>query len=436
MRMRIQWRLARRRLSYAFISVVGACATAPVGGPLPMHQVAELEARFVRDTADLDARIRLAAAYLRSGQTEQSLLLLEPVASGGRQAPAAVSFYLGITYEALGRFSEARRLYDEYLARGASPELVRRVQGRMGVLEQREAELAVRTALSREQESREGTPNPRVIAVLFEFATNQPMPALGRALAELLTTDLSQTDRLSIVPLATTQRLMREIRLVEQNSVDAQTLARAGRLLGAGRVIHMRLEGGESGLRLLAQVVPVVAAGSARTPPINHRGPLRDVITMEKTFVLTLFRALGVELNASERQRVARRATSSVRALLSFGHGLLSEEAGDHAQAVVHYRSALVHDAGLTPASVGLDRVQAQPAVATESMETLAAAGEAELGSRAASPPEVTRRRRFAGVERFVPAPSRRDPAAEVMGTEGIEHRGREIVIPRPGATR
>ncbi len=431
----IEWWLARSPMVPVCALALGACATAPARAPLTPGQVTQLEARVARDPADAGARVELAAAYLQSDRNQQAATLLEGVV-GAPQHPAVASYYLGVAYEALGRAADARRRYGDYLTRGASSEIKQRIRRRLAVLDRRELEMAVAAALAREQTLLRTAPDARVVGVFpYLTAAGEQLTPLGRALAELLTTDLRQTDRLRVVERAQLQHLLNEIRLAEEGAVDAQTAARAGRLLGAGRIVQGRIDGTESVLRIQSMVVAVPAGRGGAPQPITHRGPLSNLFDMQKTLVLAIYRALGVELTVAERQRVNRRPTQNVQALLAFGLGLEAEDAGRHAQAVEHFRRASALDPGFTEARTAQERTQFKLESASETTQDLVMAGAFELappttGAAAAS---VLLRQRLVNVDGLVPGLSRRDPLAEILRTEGIGLRGRlQIVIIRP----
>ncbi|MGH7552984.1 MAG: tetratricopeptide repeat protein, partial [Longimicrobiales bacterium] len=217
--------------SAALVLVLSACATATSTSraPLTPQAVAEMEARSTREPGNVDARVELAAAYLRTGRNQESARLLEGVVAAP-QPPAAASYFLGVAYEALDRSTDARRAYDAYLQRGSSDQLKRLVRGRLALMDRRDLEQAVRASLAREQQIGPNAAAARVVGVFPFLSTAGPtLTPLSRAFAELLSTDLDQTDRLTVVERSQVQFLLDEIQLAEAGAVDPQTAARAGR---------------------------------------------------------------------------------------------------------------------------------------------------------------------------------------------------------------
>src|SRR5690606_20054840 len=106
-------------------------------------------------------------------------------------------------------------------------------------------------------------PVPATVAI-FPFLVqmrDSTFRPLGRAMAEMLVTDLSQTDRLRVLERLRVQALADEMSLVEEGLIDPATAARGGRMLGAARVVQGSIAGSEAALQLDAAVVGVESAG-------------------------------------------------------------------------------------------------------------------------------------------------------------------------------
>jgi tetratricopeptide (TPR) repeat protein len=409
------------------LSVAAGCATSRPPTPITPEQIHELEERQQRDAADVQARIELGAAYVGNERPNDALALLEPLASDA-QAPASAAFYLGLAYEQLDRTADARRQYTAYLERGSTPALVRRVRSRLALLDRRDLELAVEAAVASEQTLAGRTPPPRSVGV-FPFITGlgEELRPLGRAFAELLSSDLGQTDRVTVVERARVQYLLDEIRLAETGAADPQTAARAGRMLGAGRIVQGRLDGDAAALRIQALVVPVPGTPPA---PVTQTGALNELFALQTNLAYDIFAALGVELTAAERERIAQRPTQNVQALLAFGFGIEAEDVRRYPEAIVHYERAVRLDPSFAEAQQALDRARII-AEADETPDRLATAALLELDLDINS--HIRLRRRLARIERLVPSPEDRDPIVEVLGLEGIGRRSRvDVVVPRP----
>jgi TolB-like protein len=407
--------------------LASACATVPAPTPLPTaDEVPALYAALTRDPGDLGTRVRLAEAYRLSGNAEAARQLLEPVAD---YAPLA-GFHLGLALEDIGRHDDARRLYRDYAERGGNEQLRSRVRARLALLERMELEAAVRAALADEQRLAERPPEPQTVGVFpFLAVTDNPeLQPLGTALAELLTTDLSQTDRLRVLERSQVRALLQEMALGESGRVDPATAARSGRILGAGNIVQGRVEADANAIDLQAVVVLVPAPADAAFTPVREQDALPQLFDMEKRLALALYERMGIQLTTAERERVTRHATRNVQALLAFGMGLESADAGDHAGAAGHFARALTLDPGF-------ELARSEHAV-SDMLYRAAAADPLDmvrLGLQEAAP-VVAPADIFLPLEGMILGPGGRDAVAEVMGTEGTGRRGTaSIVIRRPG---
>lgn len=397
---------------------------APPAAPTPA-EIPSLQAELERQPGSLAVRMRLAEAYRLAGQGEAALVLLEPVVSERPEAALA----LGLAYESLDRVADARRAYADYVERGRDGSLKVRVRERLALLERQELEDAVRSALAREGELANTAPTPNTVGVFpFLAVTDDPeLKPLGTALAELLTTDLSQTDRLTVVERAQVQALLTELSLGESGRVDPATAARSGRLLGAANLVQGRVE--PSGSDLSVQAVVVSVPGGQDVPaPVRETDALARIFDMEKRLALALYEQMGIQLTQAERERVTRQTTTNVQALLAFGFGLEAADAGQDVEAATHFVRALNLDPGFDLARAHWTKADQSIRAAGTSANTLGRLSLAEAGSVS------DWRTRFEAVEALMANPAARDPAAEVLGAEGPGRRGTaEVVIRRPG---
>jgi len=407
-------------LSLALTGCGGALAARPA--PPTPAEIRELEARVTDDPADVDARVGLARVRLLEGRPDDAQPLLDAVLAadpGHRDA----GLLLGTLHEQRGEFREADERYRAYLAGSPDPALRADVAGRLERV-RRELLLAeARALVAREQELVTSAPTPRTVAVFpFLLQTNDPrLDPLGRAMAELLATDLAQTDRLTVLERMRVQMLLDEIALAGSGLVDPATAARSGRLLGAEQVVQGSLSGDEAALQLSAAVVGVTSGEPAST--VEEQDALERLFAMEKRLALEIYRSLGIELTPAERERVERRHTDSIEALLAFGLGLQAEDFGDFAAARQNFTRAAVLD----------------PAFDAALLKQAAA----EQVANAISPTEIAQRvviggeaARLAEIEALVPGLGGRDAAAELFGHEGIGRPGGVVrVILRGGSS-
>ena len=411
------WTRVRLR---AVAFVVACClGCAPVATVTPAPSSAELrrlEQAVARNATSARSAIALADAYRAAARAEDARPLLErTLAREPNDVNAA--FLLGVVYEDLGRFADARRLYHTYIDnKHASKPLREALTRRLPVLQRRELQVAVRDALAREAELVNKPPTPFTIAIFpYQFVGLDTLyKPLGRAMAEMLVTDLSQTTRIKVLERAEVQLLLDEMKLAETGAVNPATAARTGRMLGAERVVQGSMDGTVRALQLETSVVRVganrwpgevaLAAGRSSVQSLSERDALPAFIAMEKRTAFKIYAALGVTLTEVERTRVNHRQTESLSALLAYGRGLAAEDRGDFDAARRHFAESAALDASFEAASTALARATSAWRAAAVSTRQLAAS---------------VRFARGALPDFFLPDPMSRDASAEILRTEG-----------------
>jgi thioredoxin-like negative regulator of GroEL len=417
-------RLARRAPILAGVLAAGSSCTpaATPRAPLTPAEIPAVESRLARDPGAVDARLQLADAYRRSGRADTAVSVLQPVLA---TEPAA-ALALALVREGQGQYAEARRLYEDYLQRGSDAQVRRQVRDRLELLGRLELQEAAKYALSRERQLASTPPTPNTIGIFpFLVSTQDPqLRPLGTALAELLTTDLAQTSRLRVVERAQVQALLDELKLAQSGRVDTATASRSGRLMGAGRIVQGRVEGGATTLSLQAAVLHVPRAGAAANP-LREQDALPRLFEAEKRLALGIYERLGVQLTDAERQRVLQLQTANVQALIALGFGLEAQDAGRHAEAAQHFARAVQLDPRFRLANRKLEQAEAQARASTFAPADLPQLGFAEYDTNRWADD-------FRRLDDAVPDPSIRDPFDEANRNEGTTRRATISIIIRP----
>ncbi|HEX7978499.1 MAG TPA: CsgG/HfaB family protein [Gemmatimonadaceae bacterium] len=194
-----------------------------------------------------------------------------------------------------------------------------------------------------------GSPNTVAVLPLRFSGSDSSLRPLERGFAELLTTDLSRSSKLTVVERARIQTLLDELALQQSGRTDASTNVRAGRLLRAGRVVQGSiLQVGGSQLRVDAAVLDVPTTEVRGTT--HGEDGLDQLFDLEKRIALGLFDQLGVTLTVAERNAIEQRPTRSLAAFLAYSRGLTAEDEGRFDDASRFYRDAIRIDPGFGPA--------------------------------------------------------------------------------------
>src|SRR5690606_31209730 len=208
------------RIASTTLPVLVACATV-TPQPLTPLELERLEARVAQSPADREGVMRLATAYQESGRTEEARSLLERAASE-RSGDLELALMLAAVREELGDFAGARALYESYIAEGPSRRTRALLQRRLLLLERREMRAEVQRLVREEQLLAASEPEAGTVAVypFLYSGANAELQPLARALAELLSTDLSQTSRLRVLERARVQMLLVVLELAASGASD------------------------------------------------------------------------------------------------------------------------------------------------------------------------------------------------------------------------
>jgi len=416
---------------------LSGCTTATSDAPTPPHPslIPALEARIADEDGLVEVMARLGAAYREAGRLDEAREMLQRAVELDPRSGASV-FFLGVTYEDLEAWGEARETYERFLALG-SGELGARdaIEGRLPRVRRLAAQAEARRIAAREAELADLPPRPDAIAVVpFRFEGSDPVLApLASALGALLATDLAQTDRLTVLERLRIDALLDEIALGASDRVAPETAARGGRLLGAGHIVVGSLAGTEASVEVEGLLVDASQTG-APGQPISESDPVAAIIDAEKRMALAIFERLGIELTPAERERVNERPTENVQALLAYGLGVDAELRGDFEAASAQYQRAAQLDPGFQAAVEGSERASGAAEAADRTTASVAAAGAAGLFEGDALDDWLVRRSAYATLESIVPRAGERDPAAEAFILEGLVRQAIfDLVIPLPG---
>lgn len=412
----------RTLIAGALSLLAAACAPAYTAAPA---DIPKLEATLQRTPDAIDPLVQLGIAYRAAHRPDDAVRPLERALQRDPRNATAMLF-LGLAQEDRKEYEEAARWYAAYLKANPGSAMERQVHQRLALVSHERTTESVKQALADEARLRSTPPEPHTLAVLpFRVsAQDTSLQPLGRAMAELLTTDLSQTARVKVLERARVQMLIDEMQLAVQQRVDPATAARAGRLLGAERLLEGDISGDDAQLRLqaiLAQVPALGGSGGTVAPQsFDTKDRLAQLFDMEKRTALGIYESLGIELTAAERQQVTRRATQNIQALLAYGLGLEDEDAGQFEAAAQRFKQAHALDPHFTVAAERAAEASAAAAAKKTTTDAVAQQAMAEAANLAG------------GLVGLVPGLNRRDPA-EALGGEGVAGQTLvDILIRRP----
>jgi tetratricopeptide (TPR) repeat protein len=328
-----------------FALSLGACASGAPG-----RSIARLEQAQRAEPGSFAVNRSLGIGYYKAGRYADARAALE-TATRLDPRDGTTALYLGLSSEELGDLAGAKRAYSTYLSVGRTSRVRIQLQSRLAALTRRELAEDAKRAVQQERTLGAVAGSPTTIAVMpLRFSgVDSSLRPLERGVAELLTTDLARSPKLTVLERARIQAVVDELALQGSGRTDAATNVRAGRLLRAGRLVQgsiLQLDGSQ--LRVDAAVVDVpttqvrgVAQGSDQ---------MEQLFALEKRIALELFDQLGVTLTVAERNAIEQRPTRSLAAFLAYSRGLTAEDEGRYDEASRFYRDAMRLDPGFDAA--------------------------------------------------------------------------------------
>ncbi len=205
------------------------------------------------------------------------------------------------------------------------------------------ADSALAAAVAREQSGGATTSSAIGVPPFQLLAKSEGVSALGFAIADLLTTDLSRSSRVSLVERSRLSDVLRELDLAKTGRIDSATAPRAGKLMRAKRLVLGSVDTMSKGnLRISVRVADVESG--VLDASLDAQAPLADVLSAEKALAFRLFEALGIALTPAERATISAYPTTSLAALNAYGRGVQAEIGGDRRRAIDEFNRAAVVD--------------------------------------------------------------------------------------------
>ncbi|MEO7520787.1 MAG: CsgG/HfaB family protein [Gemmatimonas sp.] len=199
-------------------------------------------------------------------------------------------------------------------------------------------------------------PPPRVVGVL-PLTGGAGVEGLGFAMAEILSRDLALVPRVRVVERARLDAVLKELGLAATGRLAASSVPRAGQLIGAERLLNGVVTRSQTGASVDVSMLNVQTGVSELV--YSERLAMNDMIDAGERLAERAFLRLGVTLSPAERERLAKRPTRRVDALIAFGNGRRAEAMGNMPAARQFYAQA----ARLDPAFVdGNGNLIAEPA--------------------------------------------------------------------------
>ncbi len=380
----------------------------------------------------------LGVAYQKVGEDDKALQAFSR-ANKLNPSDGNTLFYLGAAYEKQKKYAMAIEYYRQYTRLSKFSKTRKKIEARLEWLTRLQMQEEAKAAIQNERNIDVASIPENTVAVLAfqNLSKNPELAPLGKGLAEMMITDLSQARTLKVVERVKMQKLLEEMGLGMSGVVDEKTAPRVGKLLGSSRLVkgaYLDLDNAQ--IRLDAGIVGTRSGDFRKTPPTS--GQMEALFRLEKNLVFTVIDQMGIPLTKEEREAIQYIPTESLLAFLAYSKGLDYEDRGMYDQAQTEYKKALSIDPKFKMAQQRKEMVELREAsladistITTEFVETPG------IAPQPAAPSTLTQSRLEASTVKldagFVPGLDSRQPVQEESNTatfgSGVEV---EINIPIP----
>lgn len=309
-----------------------------------------LYSEIARNPQNAEAWREIGVAFYQKGdylKSEDALKQANAIKPDSR-----ANLYLGLGYEKQGMIDQAMAAYTTSLSLKPGGKTKDLLLGHLNQLVGVKINHEVSAALANESSINVDTIPTNTIAVAdFDASYLSPdLAPLARGLAEFTSSDLSKVHSLRVIDRLKIDAIMDELKLSRTGYVDPSSAPRVGKLLGSSKLVTATVLGvGEDQVRLDGAIVSTADSAAERTAPAE--GQLNKIFAVEKAFVFSVIKDLGITLTAAERDSISTVPTESYLAFLAYSKGLDYQRRGMYKEAESSFRSAAKADPGFSAAS-------------------------------------------------------------------------------------
>ncbi len=198
---------------------------------------------------------------------------------------------------------------------------------------------------------------PTLAVTYFDNNTSEErFDPLGRGLADMLITDLSVVENLTVVERGRLNDVLSELELQSSSFVDPETAVTVGKGVGAQYVLTGAFLAVEPQMRIDARIVNVSTGEVVQADSVT--GPVDEFFLLEKELAGSIVERLGISVSSRESARMGRVATENFEAFVAYSEGLAALDRGALDQARDRLAAALEADDRFGLATEHLDGLQ------------------------------------------------------------------------------
>ena len=302
--------------------------------------IEKFEVALRKTPTDVRAQCAIGIADYKKGEYEEAISALSK-AKIMDPGYGKTYLYLGLTYEKMNDPAKALDEYANYRKLGRASLMARKMKRRMKQVIRQQYALRIKQVAEDEKALGVASiPDNTVAVTYFENASgSEELAPLQKGLTDMLITDLSQVEALEVLERTRLHILLEEMRLGTTGILDQMPASKAGRLLGANRIVigsfarpakdsvsidSFLVKHGDSQLESRADV----------------SGNLDKFFDLEKQLVFKIVDNMGIRLTAAEEDAIKKVPTESFNAFLYYSRGLDYADRGMYALAAVAFETA------------------------------------------------------------------------------------------------
>ena len=290
-------------------------------------------------------------------------------------------FYLGTAFEITKDYPHAIDTYRRYVDVSPLKDIRSTMEARLYKLVKQEIEKEIKASLAVEGAIDVQTIPENTVAVLYfkNMGKREDLNPIQKGLADMVITDLSKVQALTVVERLRIQKLMDEMGLADAGLVAESSAPRMGKLLGASRIVQGTfIDLSQNNLRMDAGLIQTKTGHS--TVARRVQGRLDRFFQLEKDLVFNIIDDMGITLTQEEKDAIEIIPTENLLAFMAYCKGLDYEDRGLFDQARQQYNTAVGLDPNFQSANRNLSRAESYESANTDiaELEQMAMGSEVE----------------------------------------------------------
>lgn len=337
--------------------------------------VADFQAQVAANPADWKAREMLGYAYLKGGDAQKAIPEFEQVLA---QEPKASMCHVYLGWARLKLDDQAAALEAWRRFNDPTKPLVQQEVDRLITLvEIEQSKKLARQALAAEGQRSVAAVKDNSYAI-FNFAVSgagADMVPLQKALTAMTISDLAQIKGITVIERTRMQALLDEMQLGASGAVDPATAPKAGRLLGAEKLVVGSMNDKEGKLGIASSV-----ASTRQSDVVGSFGLAEEKVRffeLQKQMLARIVEVNKIQLDPEQGRALMRHYhTQSYEATISYGLGLDALDKQDWLAAQEHFAQAAQRDPFFMLARLARDHVPVGISIRVGAVSSADAVGE------------------------------------------------------------